>query len=365
MPFQETSHEKDARVDFLRTGAPRSLLLLNVVFAVAYFLAIVFFFNRGNEILFWILVAGEVFHLWQLCTFIYTVWDTSYKHRFDPHHCPRVDVFIPVAGEPVDIIEETVRAAKEMDYPRFSVHILNDGLVAGKENWKEVEYLAERIGVSCITRTVPGGAKAGNINNALSLTSAPIVAILDADHVPHRDFLSKTAGYFADTSMGFVQTPQYYKNHNANFIAAGSWDQQALFFGAILKGKNRLNSTTMCGTNMLIRRESLLEVGGMCEKSIAEDFITGMFIHEKGWKSAYVPEVLAEGLAPEDFLSYYKQQFRWARGSLDLVFRYHIFLRRGLSLVQKIQYLSSVSFFLSGLVVFMNACIPLIFFFTC
>ncbi len=74
-------------------------------------------------------------------------------------------------------------------------------------------------------------------------------------------------------------------------------------------------------------------------------------------------EVLAEGLAPEDFLSYYKQQFRWARGALD-VFGRGFFAKKGLTWVQKLQYFSSVSFYFSGVVVLMNALIPVIYFFT-
>jgi cellulose synthase (UDP-forming) len=116
----------------------------------------------------------------------------------------------------------------------------------------------------------------------------------------------------------------------------------------------------MCGTNMAIRREALLQAGGMAE-SIAEDFVTGVFLHQRGWKSVYVAEVLAEGLAPEDFLSYTKQQFRWARGALDVLFRYNLLFRPGLTLGQRIQYLSSVSYFLSGSVVLMNILLPLLF----
>jgi cellulose synthase/poly-beta-1,6-N-acetylglucosamine synthase-like glycosyltransferase len=67
----------------------------------------------------------------------------------------------------------------------------------------------------------------------------------------------------------------------------------------------------------------------MSTESIAEDFVTGMFMHEKGYRSVYVPEVLAEGLACEDLLSYSKQQFRWARGALDIIFRYNPLLAAG------------------------------------
>ncbi len=349
---------------FLKTGAPKRLIVLNALVSIGYFTILAFFFERGNFIIYWALILGAVFYLWQVLTFLFTVWDTNYKHQKNDAFKPWVDVFITVAGEPLDIVEETVRAARDMDYPNFNVFILNDGFVAQKDNWREVELLAKRLGVRCITRRIAGGAKAGNINHALKLTGSPFIAVFDSDYAPHKDFLSKTAGYFFDPLMGFVQTPQFYRNQKLNDVTSGAWDQQMLYYGAILKGKNRLNSVSMCGTNMVIRRKILEEVGGMCEKSIAEDFITGLYIHERGYKSVYVPEVLAEGLAPEDFLSYYKQQFRWARGSMDIIFRHNLFAKSKLTLSQKIQYLASVSFFLSGAVVVINALIPVMFFFT-
>lgn len=352
----------DLREEFLKTDTPKSLFVLNIALAVAYFLVLAFYFKHGNPLLLWLLLAGEVFHLWQVLTFLYTVWDTNYKAPFDQSLAPAVDVFITVAGEPVHIVEETVRAAQRMRYSGIvNIYLLNDGYVAKKDNWREIEVLAARLGVPCITRTVEGGAKAGNINHALNLTVSPIVAIFDADHVPHEDFLEKTVGYFVDEKMGFVQTPQFYKNNTVNYLTRAAWEQQELFFGPICKGKNRLNAATMCGTNMLISRKALVEVGGMSTESIAEDFVTGLFMHERGYRSYFVGEVLAEGLSPEDFLSYSKQQFRWARGSLDVIFRYNPLLRRGLTFAQRIQYLASASFYFSGLIVFIDLLLPLAF----
>ncbi len=115
---------------------------------------------------------------------------------------------------------------------------------------------------------------------------------------------------------------------------------------------------------MVVSRQAILEAGGMCEFNIAEDFLTSLFIHNKGWKSVYVPKVLAEGLAPEDFLSYYKQQFRWTRGSLEVIFKHNPLFKRGLSFSQKMQYLISASYYLSGLVVLIDALLPIIFLYT-
>lgn len=354
----------DPRKDFLKTDSPQALMILNALLAVVYFAVLAFVFPIGNRLLFTLLIAGEVFHLWQVFTFLYTVWDTTYRAPKNDSYLPPADVFITVAGEPVELVEETVAAARRMRYPNFAIHILNDGYVAKKDNWRDIEALARQYGVNCITRTVSGGAKAGNINNALRLTHNPLVAIFDADHVPHADFLRKTAPYFADRAVGFVQTPQFYKNYGENYLTKGSWEQQELFFGPICKGKNRLNAATMCGTNMLISRDALVNVGGMRTDSIAEDFITGLLMHARGWKSVYHGEVLAEGLATEDLLSYSKQQFRWARGALDVIFRYNPLFMRGLSWAQRIQYVSSASFYLSGIIIVLDALLPLIYFYT-
>jgi cellulose synthase (UDP-forming) len=366
------SSRKAGRSDFLKAEVSKGLLIVNIAIALIYFGVISFMFERSRLYLFALLMIGQVFFLWQVLTFIYTVWDTKSRIRLNPYvgrkkktdSAPPVDVFITVCGEPVELVEETALAAKAMDYPRFNVYLLNDGYVAGKDNWRQIEELATQIGVKCITRKNKGGAKAGNINHALKRTASPYVAIFDADHVPHPSFLKEVMPFFKDRKMGFVQTPQYYKNYETNEVTKGSWEQQQLFFGPICRGKDRLNATTMCGTNMVISREAFLDVGGMCEESIAEDFVTGMFMHEKGWNSAYLPKVLAEGLAPEDFLSYYKQQYRWARGALDVIFKYRLFFRRGLTFAQKVQYLSSVSFFVSGVVIVINAMFPIIFFIT-
>jgi cellulose synthase (UDP-forming) len=351
-------------MNFLKASTVHPLFLfLNIGLSVAYFIFICFFFPIGNPVLFGFLILGEVFHLWQVFGYIHSVWPRKRVSKFDENFTQAVAVYITVTGEPADIVEETVRAAIKMDYPNFNVYILNDGFVANRDNWREAEELADKYGITCLTRQTPGGAKAGNINHAMTKTKEPFIVVFDADHVPVKEFLKKMMGYFIDEKVAFVQSPQYYKNFEENLVTGGAWEQQELFFGAISKGKNTTNSAFMCGTNMAIRRTALDEVGGMSEFSIAEDFLTSLLIHEKKWKSVYVGEVLASGLSPEDFLSYYKQQFRWARGSLEVVFNYNPLFRRGLTFSQKVQYLSSASFYLSGVIVFINAVLPLLYFY--
>ena len=169
--------------------------------------------------------------------------------------------------------------------------------------------------------------------------------MFDSDHVADPAFLEATLGWMEDPAIAFVQTPQYYANTDTSRIAAASWAQQALFFGAIARGKDGLNAVFCCGTNVLFRRAAFESVGGFPTNSLTEDFELSIHLHEKGWSSAYLPDVLARGLGPEDTAAYVSQQQRWARGCLSGIPRA---LRAKLPLRLKAQYLLSGVYFLSG-----------------
>ena len=194
------------------------------------------FNNAGNLVLYTLLLIGEIYHVWQAIGYGITVWNQTSLRRKKIKKFYPVDIFITVCGEPVEIVEQTIKAAVSMKYPSYKVYVLNDGYVAKKENWKEINELALRYNVTPITRQKPGGAKAGNINNALKQTTSPLFAVFDADHIPSPNFLKKTVGYFEDKRIALVQTPQYYGNRKDNFLTEGAWEQQELFFGPIKVG---------------------------------------------------------------------------------------------------------------------------------
>ncbi len=343
------------------------ILIISMIMVFVYFSWWLIPSHVGNKYFYDLLFIGEIYHVVMVLTFIHTVWPGAKKNRqlkpYDPQYKPSVDIYIPVVNEPWSVIYKTAKAAVDIKYPHCKVYILNDGYVAGNPRWQEPEKIARDLGITCITRRKPGGAKAGNINHALNETSGELIAIFDADMIPYPEFLKKTVPYFSGKDIGFVQTPQYYKNYWQNEITAGAWEQQRFFFGPILKGKERVNASFICGTNVVIRRKALMDVGGMYDKSITEDFLTSIFIHQKGWRSYYIPEILSEGLAPQDLLSYYKQQSRWAKGTLEVIFVQNPLFKSGLSIGQKIQYLTSALFYLNGLVVLIDIIMPLLFFY--
>ena len=222
----------------------------------------------------------------------------------------------------------------------------------------EMRALAARRGAEYLRRDRRQGAKAGNINHALAHADAPYVVVLDCDHVPAPHFLEETLGELAaDERVAFVQTPQYYANADRGEVPAAAWSQQALFFGPIARGKDGHDAMFCCGTNVVLRRAALLDVGGFPADSVTEDFELSIRLHERGWRSRYVPEVLAAGLGPEDMASYVSQQQRWSRGCLGAL---GAVLRARLPLRMKAQYALSASYFLSGWTVLVYMSFPVV-----
>jgi cellulose synthase (UDP-forming) len=305
----------------------------------------------GNPYLFALLVVAELFNVVHAVGF----WWTCARSGGRPHRAhqgmPDVDVLIPVYGEPVEVVEPTLLAARSLCGARVHVALLDDG------GSPEMEALARRHRVRYVRRSVHVGAKAGNINHALQRIGAPYVAIFDCDHVPAPDFLERCLGHFDDPAVALVQTPQWYANAGGNEVAAAAASQQALFFGPIARGKDARGAMFCCGTNMVFRREALDDVGGFPEASVTEDFQLSLGLHERGWRTAYVAQVLAQGLGPEDMASYVSQQQRWARGCLSAI---PDVLRTKLPVVQKLQHLLSASYFLTGWTVLLYMSLPVI-----
>ncbi len=292
----------------------RLLIPLNVILAIWYFEWLLRPARVGTPVLFGLLVFAEIFNLVQAAGFWWTTWHGRDRHRAVPWpgSPPEVDVLIPVYNEPLDVVAPTLAAATDLR-GRVTVHLLDD---AGRP---ELAELAHRVGARYVRRGINTGAKAGNLNHALTHTSAPFFAVFDCDHVPDPRFLERTLGWMCNDKVAFVQTPQYYANAGTGRLAAAAAAQQSLFFGGIARGKDGLNSMFCCGTNVVFRRQALEDIHGFPEDSLTEDFELSILLHERGWRSVYVNEVFAQGLGPEDMTSYVSQQRRWAKGCLSAI----------------------------------------------
>ncbi|MFA9262463.1 MAG: glycosyltransferase [Undibacterium sp.] len=274
------------------------------------------------------------------------------EHAFLVNDRPTIDVFITTMNEPIEIIFNTVVAAVAMEYPH-NTFILDDG------NSPEVKLFAKQAGVFYIARNDGLHAKAGNVNNGLRFSKADFFAIFDADQVPKKDFIVKLLPYMSNEKLAMVQSPQYFANTHS-FIAAGTAQAQEVFYKYVCPAKNISNSAFCVGTNMIFRRSAIDDIGGIA-RNHSEDIWTSYLLHEKGWHTLFVNEVLAVGEAPATVISYFKQQRRWAKGGLGMLFTNNPLRSKHLTLDQRIQYFFSNTYFLVGISILAYLSFPIIY----
>jgi len=283
---------------------------------------------------------------------------------YENHDLPTVDVYIPTYNEPIDMVENTVLASLNFNYPseRYNVFILDDGGTDQKCNDKDPlkaqearhrrEYFqafCEKNGARYLTRERNLHAKAGNINTAFLSTHGEHVLILDCDHIPTRDFLKNTVGWLMkDPKMFLVQTPHSFYNpdpveRNLN-IFRDAPSENEMFYKHIQKGHDFWESSFFCGSGALIRRSHLDEVGGISGDTITEDAETALGLHARGYKSAYIDIPMLRGLQAETFAGLVLQRIRWTQGMIQIFLLKNPLRQKGLSWHQKISYMSASMF---------------------
>ncbi|GAA2624404.1 glycosyltransferase family 2 protein [Paractinoplanes durhamensis] len=125
--------------------------------------------------------------------------------------------------------------------------------------------------------------------------------------MPSPDFLLRALPHMQDEKVAFVQTPQAFPSARG-LVAEGASESQRIFYELVLPGRNHFNAVFCVGTNVIFRRTALREIVGMHTASNSEDIWTSIELHKRGWRSFFVPEVLARGLAPDSLLPHFKQQ---------------------------------------------------------
>lgn len=307
---------------------------------------------------------------------------------------PPVAIIVSSYKEPLSVIEDTLTCFYNLTYPNKYLYFLDDTRydlpnqdpVKMAKYRRDVDALCQRIGVNCFRRKWHG-AKAGMINDWLDFSEdkyregfrfrpyqnkprperEKYVVVFDADMNAFPDFVETlVAEMETDERLAFVQTPQYYTNFDVNRVARAAGLQQVIFYEYICEGKSSQDAMFCCGTNVMFRREALMSVGGFDHTSITEDFATSLKLHMTGWRSRYLNRVAAFGLGPEEMGGYFKQQFRWAQGTVGMFGRIaREFLRspRALPFRKWWEYFLSSSYYLVGWTFAVLATCPLLYIF--
>ncbi|MGM0983715.1 MAG: UDP-forming cellulose synthase catalytic subunit [Pseudomonadota bacterium] len=275
---------------------------------------------------------------------------------------PSIDVYIPTYNEPLSVVKDTLLAAQNLEYPRhlLKIYLLDDG------HRPEFGAFASSCGAGYIAREDNTHAKAGNLNHAMAKTNGELICIFDCDHITTRFFLQKTVGQFlTDPTLALVQTPHFFYSQDPferNLVAGRRMPHENdLFYGPVQQGNDFWNASFFCGSCAVIRRKALDEIGGFATESVTEDAHTALKLQRRGWSTAFIKEPMAAGLATERLALHIGQRARWARGMTQIFRRDNPLLGRGLTLAQRLCYLSAMLHFQFPLarVVFLTA--PLVY----
>lgn len=271
-----------------------------------------------------------------LCFGSLMLWSGMMLHRREhppqgmplPDPPPAVDVIVTCCGEPFRVIEKTLRAVAEIDYPDYRVTVADD-----RPDTAVAELCAE-LGFNHLCRSEHENRKAGNLNHAYRNTHNPFLLVIDSDQIPHHSILKVLIGYFNVRHIGFVTTYQGF-----DVPKGDPWgNRDRVFYGAMQPARNDSSSAISCGSGVVYRREALNQIGGFSTWNLVEDLYSSLLMHAAGWKSVYHPFPLTHGTAPMEITTHVRQRWQWAVDSLRLFFWRNPMFTKGLSWRQKLNY---------------------------
>jgi cellulose synthase (UDP-forming) len=231
---------------------------------------------------------------------------------------PTLDIFLPVCGEPIDVLHNTWSHVFELVHAYSGLaraYVLDDSAD------KALEDMAASFGFFYGSRPNRGWfKKAGNLHYGLSVSNGEFILILDADFAPRRDLPAELLPYLEDSQIGIVQSPQFFRTHERmSWIERGAGAVQELFYRSVQVSRDQHDGAICVGSCAIYRRRALEENGGTTLIGHSEDVHTGFDLYRLGWKLRYIPVPLATGLCPADPDSFLTQQYRWCAGSMSLL----------------------------------------------
>ncbi len=276
-----------------------------------------------------------------------------------PARYPSVDIYLPICGEPIDLLCNTWTAVSELlaDYGGVArAYVLDDGPS------DEARSASESFGFCYIRRPDRRAyKKSGNLRYAFARTDGEFLVILDADFAPRRDFLAETLPYMDDPAIAIVQTPQFFRGSAMQtWIENSAGAIQEVFYRSIQVARDRFGAAICVGTSALYRRAALEPQGGPTLIPYAEDVHTGLDVRRAGWSMIYVPIVLSTGTCPDNLDAFVRQQYRWCTGNAGVVFSRRLW-SVPMRIPARLTYISGFFYYaFTGLLTFFGPIIPIV-----
>jgi exo-beta-1,3-glucanase (GH17 family)/cellulose synthase/poly-beta-1,6-N-acetylglucosamine synthase-like glycosyltransferase len=305
-------------------GCMTAMLMTMAATYLAFLPALVWVVLAAFQAMLLFLLTADSFELAE------TIWGRTWKRRpavlpsFDDAKLPKVSLHLPICNEPPEMVARTLAALAELDYPDFEVLVI-DNNTTDPALWQPVQRECARLGdrFRFFHLGKFPGYKAGALNFGLRQTApdATVIGVLDSDYMVAPDWLRCMVPHFAKSTVGFVQSPQDYRDNDGSFFKRAMFWEYAGFFRLGMVTRNERNAIIQHGTMTLIRREALEGNGGWPEWTICEDAALGLSLFRHGWEAVYSDRSFGRGVMPDDFAAFRKQRFRWAYGAMQIIRR--------------------------------------------
>jgi len=261
--------------------------------------------------------------------FVWYHWIKRERTNSIPAHLseelPLVTIQLPIFNERY-VVEGLIDSAAALTYPADKLHIqvLDDSTddTTSIARAKVAQYKARGINIEYIQRPDRTGYKAGALAYGLLHSTAEFVAVFDADFRPANDFLLKAIPPFADENIGSVQTRWGHFNAEQSLLTRA----QAFALDAHFAVEQEVRSRTgllmnFNGSAGIWRRAAIDDAGGWSADTIAEDFDLSYRAQLRGWRLTYLADVMVPAEIPALLGAVKRQQFRWAKGSIQCLIK--------------------------------------------
>lgn len=257
--------------------------------------------------------------------YLYSRESARERKFLDKQHpdLPSISILIPAHNEEL-VIEKTIRTILGSEYPlsKIELIVLNDG--STDETQSILNRLAKEF--SClkpihIPKGEGGKGKAAVLNRGIKLAKHDFIGIYDADNQPQPMSLRYLASQFIlDPNLGAALGKFRTLNRRRNWLTRFINIEGLSFQWIVQAGRWKLlKIATLPGTNFIVRKAVLDEVGGWDEEALTEDAELSLRILEAGYRIKFVPYAVTWEQEPENLATWFKQRTRWARGNFYLM----------------------------------------------
>ena len=258
------------------------------------------------------------------------------------NNMPFVSIHIAICNEPPEIVLDTLKSFRDLNYDNFEVIIISNNSL-NQSSWKPIEQYANKYSdyIKFFHFDFISGYKAGALNKALQKTNsdADYIFTVDADYQLHEDALKIATRSIKAANVDFMQFPQDYRNVCSS--TQGLSIHYKHYFECYLSARNSTTNALPTGTLSLIDIKLFRDGNVWPTETITEDAHFGVELLSKNYKIGFCNISIGLGTMPTTINDYAKQLKRWIFGNFQTLV---IMLRQqGLSLNQKIHLVTMLS----------------------